>query len=371
MEKTIVQLNNKRMRYTRLAFNGGGVKGLAFCGALEALEKHLTSQDRSIFNEVEHLAGASIGAFVGMLLCMRVPVADIRNELFNLKFKDFSGVVNIAKLPENWCILHPDYYKTVIRNALKTHLGRDDVTFKQFSQQTGCRLSVTVSCLNPSKPGNHVQYHDTVLTPDYEVWRSVTASGSIPLILSPIEAGRELWVDGGLLDNFALNLFPDDMVDSLSFQLVQSDKPIDSLSAYVYQLLLLYSNIEAHKSFDRLTDAGKLNVIRINTGNVNSWDINLDLDTETYLVESGKQAMNRMLCPGTVIKECLNFVLKDISALLSALRLKLTSKPTSEETVVEPNRRCCSSTRSVHRRHSWPYSSCEAAELLLMSCKRL
>lgn len=355
------------MRYTRLAFNGGGMKGLAFCGALESLETFLISQNRSIASELEHVAGASIGAFVGMLLCMRVP--DIRKELISFKFQDLS--MNIANFPENWCILQPNFYQSIVRTALTKYIGDPEITFQQFSQRTGCRLTVTVSCLNPIKPGHFIQYHDTELTPDYKVWRSVTASGSIPLILSPVtKDDGEVWVDGGLLDNIALNLFPSDMNNSLSFQLVQSPKSVDSLYAYIYHLFFLFSIIETHKSIGRLTDTGKQHIVKINTGNVNSWDIHLDSDTQSYLIESGKKAMERFLHPGDVIKDCLNFLLKDISALLSSVRSRLSSTSPSEQTVVVSNNTVCSNTPPARRRHSWPYSLCEEVERLFVQNRR-
>ncbi len=50
--------------FENLVFEGGGVKGLAFCGALEVLE------EKDVMKNIKRLVGSSAGAITaGLLAC--------------------------------------------------------------------------------------------------------------------------------------------------------------------------------------------------------------------------------------------------------------------------------------------------------------
>jgi NTE family protein len=69
-----------------LIFQGGGIKGLAYLGALEEAEKEKIFK----LNEIEKIAGTSAGAITACLLSVGYKVEDfeINQELKNINFKD-------------------------------------------------------------------------------------------------------------------------------------------------------------------------------------------------------------------------------------------------------------------------------------------
>ena len=75
--------------FENLVFEGGGVKGLAFCGALKVLE------ERGIITDVKGLAGSSAGAITAGLLACGYTSDEILDEL---KPKDlFRDVVHYVE----------------------------------------------------------------------------------------------------------------------------------------------------------------------------------------------------------------------------------------------------------------------------------
>ena len=57
--------------FKNLVFEGGGVKGIAYVGALEVLEKE------GILQDVERVAGTSAGAMMAVLVGLRYSVAEV------------------------------------------------------------------------------------------------------------------------------------------------------------------------------------------------------------------------------------------------------------------------------------------------------
>ena len=57
---------------TNLVFEGGGVKGIAYAGALEALE------EANLLAQITAVAGTSAGAITSCLLALRYSAAEIK-----------------------------------------------------------------------------------------------------------------------------------------------------------------------------------------------------------------------------------------------------------------------------------------------------
>ena len=69
--------------YTNLVFEGGGVKGIAYAGALQVLET------RGVLAQIEKVAGTSAGAITACLLSLRYDATYITKTIKNLNFKQF------------------------------------------------------------------------------------------------------------------------------------------------------------------------------------------------------------------------------------------------------------------------------------------
>lgn len=69
--------------YRNLVFEGGGVKGIAYVGALGELES------RGLLDDVERVAGTSAGSIVATLLALDYSVSEMWEILWSLDFRDF------------------------------------------------------------------------------------------------------------------------------------------------------------------------------------------------------------------------------------------------------------------------------------------
>lgn len=73
--------NSRIRRIKYLTFQGGGMKGIGFVGALEELEAS------GVLPQIEEVAGTSVGSIVALLVALGYTAAEVREEMVNLSFK--------------------------------------------------------------------------------------------------------------------------------------------------------------------------------------------------------------------------------------------------------------------------------------------
>src|SRR6185436_9432095 len=67
-----------------LVFEGAGVRGIAYCGAIQEMET------KNLMGNVEKLGGTSSGAIVAMMLSLGYTGKDIEAFISKIKFKKFN-----------------------------------------------------------------------------------------------------------------------------------------------------------------------------------------------------------------------------------------------------------------------------------------
>ena len=69
-----------KINYRNLAFKGGGVRGIAYLGALEELER------LGFVNNIQRVAGSSVGAIAALMVSLRLPAVEIKSLFDTLDF---------------------------------------------------------------------------------------------------------------------------------------------------------------------------------------------------------------------------------------------------------------------------------------------
>ena len=95
--------NKKNKKYENLVFSGGGMKGLAYCGAVEVLEKF------GILKNIKRYAGSSAGSIMASLLAIGYTPTELTAEISKIDFSKIIGVhggyvqdaVDIYKILQN------------------------------------------------------------------------------------------------------------------------------------------------------------------------------------------------------------------------------------------------------------------------------
>ncbi len=152
-----------------LALSGGGARGIAQIGALQAL------LDNGI--EPDILSGTSAGAIVGSLhaagITTRQMLDFVRESSLWKLYKVTVPFTGLTKL-------------TYLRQQLRALLPKDDFTALQKP------MRITATNLNTG---------ELDVLEEGSIVNAIVASSSIPLVFQPVEINGQQYLDGGLLEN--------------------------------------------------------------------------------------------------------------------------------------------------------------------------
>ena len=210
----------KKVSYRNLVFKGGGVRGIAYMGALESLEQE------GVLQKIERVAGSSAGAIAATLACFRLPV-DETVDLFNsldlakvpqtsingnerYKLPHLSNTENIRRLVENYGWYSSAYFHEWLGDVIASQCGHNPrATFNDLHMRGYRDLYIAAANLSRKR----TEFFSYQSTPEVAVADAVRLSMSIPLFFEAVrfdgkEFGKgDYFVDGGLFDNYPLHLF--------------------------------------------------------------------------------------------------------------------------------------------------------------------
>lgn len=185
--------------FTNLVFEGGGVRGLAYIGALQAVE------DAGIRPNVKAMAGTSAGAITAALASLGYSSKELRDVLMGMNLGMFQdgGLTGPLRVVKDFGFFKGDAFLRWMRERVAEKTGDPNATFSDVHLATGIDLRLVVT--NLSVHSAQVLSHETA--PDMEVALGVRMSMSIPLFFAAVRDGRELFVDGGAVWNYPLTIF--------------------------------------------------------------------------------------------------------------------------------------------------------------------
>ena len=168
--------------YNTLCFSGGGVRGVAYFGALKVLRKHGVVDWMRRDRAVQHFIGTSVGALFAMLTYARVDLyvakaMDLVRAFLNLFAVEPRNLFRGARYGLGTgaqCVrfLHDLLYKT--------H-GKRRITFVELHQIVGGDLTLVTTSVKTGKPV-YLSHHTH---PFVEVADAVFGSMTIPFLFEP------------------------------------------------------------------------------------------------------------------------------------------------------------------------------------------
>lgn len=194
-------------KFKNLVFEGGGVKGIAYCGALKQLE------ESKILSSIKRVAGTSAGAITAGLLSVGYAHQDIERELKPAVFKSFMDdslgyIRDTYRLLSKFGWYKGDAFQEWFEGLIQKKTGNKKITFGEVAEeskknQSYRSLYVTGTNLNKKI----TEFFDEERTPNMPVAEGVRISMSIPLFFCAVKLNNNYYVDGGLYYNYPINIF--------------------------------------------------------------------------------------------------------------------------------------------------------------------
>ncbi len=294
--------------FRNLVFEGGGVKGVAYGGALEVLEQS------QITPQVEKVAGTSAGAITATLVALGYTAAEFVEIMMGLDFEkleDGSDLGGPLRLVEHYGWFKGDYFLNLMESYVGRKAGDGRATFRALREAGGFKdLYVFGTDLSQQA----VQEFSYRRTPDVAVADAVRISMSIPFFFEARGYEGNVYCDGGVLNNYPVSTFdeqytaPDPETGhtmlhrtpnaaTLGFHLDNLDQPpprpirnVKMFAVSVFDAVLNIQNIllKANPGDERRT-------VFINDLGVKTTDFRLSDQTKWELIAQGRIATSAYL----------------------------------------------------------------------------
>lgn len=324
--KSTIDDEYKRSLYRNLVFKGGGVRGIAYMGALEVLDEY------RIVENIERVAGTSAGAIGAALMSFRLSIPETRDIFNSLDFSMVPQVAtkskkrrfNLPRFAEEEAYLRfitkygwysSEYFYQWLQNAIADQCdGNGRATFADFQKRGFRDLYIVAANISRQRPETFSAIH----TPDVAVADAVRMSMSIPIFFESLRfdgnsfGDGDYYVDGGLFDNFPMHIFdnPDYSGRTWSFR---DGINWETLGLFLYPdrylhpaepeipgnvweyLMLAFRNL--YQSYEltyyETSPVDQHRTIEISDCGIATTDFDISLEGEKYklLYESGKQAV--------------------------------------------------------------------------------
>ncbi|MEZ7198528.1 patatin-like phospholipase family protein [Pseudodesulfovibrio karagichevae] len=196
-------------QFVNLCFEGGGVKGIAYAGALKVLE------ERGVMPHIRRVAGTSAGAISAALVAMGADWQKVKEIVGGTDFREFMDHywllgLNTHQLLHKYGLFKGKKFSEWMRDQIQLLTGNADLTFSELwmlstsSPQTYRDLSMVGTNLNRQK----AVVYNAVNSPDMPIWEAARISMSIPLFFGAYRDESEgVLVDGGVSWNYPLDMY--------------------------------------------------------------------------------------------------------------------------------------------------------------------
>lgn len=297
-QKTDVNLKRTQMEtpdktIKNLVFQGGGVKGIAYVGAIEELHR-LKKLDN-----VKRVAGTSAGAITACLLALRYTPKEIHEIVFHLNFASFEDRWNPIRILTKYGLYSGDAFLKWMSKKVGEKL-HPKATFADF-KANGCR---DIKIFSTDLFTHSIQEFSFEETPNTIVAEAVRASMSIPLFFKAWKFSNKipndhLYVDGGVLLNFpiyafaqngvhidhTLGLHLDDLSGQRSIDRIKNCHPLHFTKS-LFDTLLMAQVVDFNND-----PAEKRVTIRIDDFGISATNFGLKKAQKEALIKAGSDAV--------------------------------------------------------------------------------
>ncbi len=193
--------------FRNLVFEGGGVKGAAYAGALEILEQ------KGIVDSIVRVGGASAGAITALLVGLKYTREQIEAEIRALDFKkllddSFGLIRDTGRLINEFGWYRGEYFRQWAGERIKARTGNTESTFNDVLSMKDRMKFLDLYFIGTNLSTGFSEVFSAEHTPRMCIADAVRISMSIPLFFAAKRSVRgDVYVDGGVLDNYPVKLF--------------------------------------------------------------------------------------------------------------------------------------------------------------------
>ena len=227
-----------------LILSGGGAKGYGQLGALHYFYENKLLDIKNITT----FAGTSIGSVICLLLMCGYEPLEILSSTYDTNFlggvntKNPGMVANFTAMFEKFGVMDIQPFADTIASMVMSKLHKIP-TLRELYTITGKKLIIAVTNVTKIR----VEYFSYITEPELSVIDAIKMSCNLPLIFQRINYKDCFYSDGGLADNFAIDIpiettEPKHILGIITYSVPPNKDVSDTFLNYMYKLISIPMN---------------------------------------------------------------------------------------------------------------------------------
>jgi NTE family protein len=230
--------SKERRTIKKIIFSGGGVKGISYIGVIKCLDELRNSGD--VIFDINEVCCVSIGSFVGLLYVLGYTYTELYDEIMSVNINDMKDF-KIKNFVTKYGLDNGKTFTRWIERLIIKRGFSKDITLKQIWNKLGVNFRIVVANINKYK----LEIFDYRTNPNLKVTKAIRMSTSIPFVFCAEKYNGCIYVDGGILNNYPIEMYSDNLDNVLGCKLmtrgeIEGDtniESIDSLDSYISQVM--------------------------------------------------------------------------------------------------------------------------------------
>lgn len=231
------EMKKQHFYFTKIVIAGGAIKSLSAIGSIAYLE------EVNLVQNLRHFVGTSAGSIICLFMVLGYSAQDIvrflnenivKDEVANVNIEDLFGIL------DNYGLNLGRNLEIFLSNIIYEKMKIKDVSFLDLAKHTGKDFVVCVA--NLSKEKEEFWSIDTV--PNMSVIKAIRTSCSLPILFTPMKHNGDLYLDGGLYNNFPIDYFNkslSNIKDVIGINIVSVSK--DTVNTFIDYILKVFQTV--------------------------------------------------------------------------------------------------------------------------------
>lgn len=208
-------------QYKNLVFEGGGIRGISYAGAIKALE------ERGKLKDIERTAGSSVGALAALMVSLGYTAGEIDSLMRSLKLQSFNDgryffIGGQHRLRKRFGWYRGDRFEKWVERLVAAKTGDPHTSFAGMAAIRDHHPGFKeFYCTGTDLSRQQAAVFSAATTPGMRLSTAVRISMSVPLYFEAVLMDDDyhrlrsvrgtpschVWVDGGLLLNYPIGVF--------------------------------------------------------------------------------------------------------------------------------------------------------------------
>lgn len=280
-------------KLSTIVFSGGGIKCIGFFGFLKYL---FSITNRSKYN---HFIGTSGGAIFAILLTLNYSLDEIEKIILKYDYSKLLEDLDIDNIITSYGLTDGNAIKDLYYQLIEYKNYDKNITFYDLYEKTKIKLTIVITNFTKQT----VEYVNYETSPNFKIVDALMATCRIPIVFTPYQINNNLYLDGAIINNYAINYIELKDIDCVIGVMANPKKSSDDVKIlfqnlksnceniflYMYYIFLLNFT----SKYDLLDNEYKDRTINLNDIKIGILDFNLSYEDKlTTINECSKITEN-------------------------------------------------------------------------------